>query len=711
MTTPAAISPKDNPLLPALRPELRLLPGETLPDGAPSRLLFDPVRNTYHRLEQAAYERLSKWSAIPVDDYLKIINAHASEPTDEEDVKELASFLYAQNLVIHPPGGNTEQFAGREFAATPPLSHTLIHKYLFFRIPLVRPDRFLKAAYPFVSWMFTRVWLWAVITLGAAGIVFTIRQWEAFVSTFLHFLTFEGLIYYGLTLAGLKVFHELGHAFTARHFGSKVPVMGLAFLVMFPILYTDTTNAWELTDRKKRVLIDAAGMLTELMIACLAIFAWSFLPDGPLRSAAFFAATTSWVFSLLVNLNPMMRFDGYYILTDLFRTPNLQKTGFEYGRWVMRERLFGLGAPRPDIRAGLSPTALLTYAWCTWVYRFFLFIGIAILVHAVFPRAIGIVLFVVEIGFFIVKPILKELNFWWSERMTILKSPRGRMTLMFTGMALAGALIPWQSRVHAPAIMRPALQTEIFPQAPARLVSLRVDNGQSVSEGEIIAVLRSEYLEQETTLTQQALALTRAQLSRRVSDAIDRSSGAVLLQAEKRDMAKLSGLAAARQALVIRAPHDGVVSDLPADLHIGRYVRVSDRIARISAPGRTEVIAFPKEHDAVRLADTSTLTFIPDDLMRVKISAAITGLSPASEPYLKEDVLSGQYRGPVAVTPDDDGNAVPTTAIFRINANTGIAEPDLRAVRGVAIMKGARQSPAGVFFRRVGQVLIRETDF
>jgi len=127
------------------------LPGETLPGGAPSKLLFDPVCNAYHRLEMLAYKRLANWHGQKVDDYLAVMNANPDTQTDEDDVKEMAAFLYAQNLTVHPPGGDSEQFAAREFAAKPPLSQILIHKYLFFRIPLVRPDRFLIAAYPYVG--------------------------------------------------------------------------------------------------------------------------------------------------------------------------------------------------------------------------------------------------------------------------------------------------------------------------------------------------------------------------------------------------------------------------------------------------------------------------------------------------------------------------------------------------------------------------------
>jgi len=177
--------------------------------------------------------------------------------------------------------------------------------------------------------MFKRnTWVFIFI-IGLIGLFFTARQWDQFTTTFMHFFTLEGFIFYAITLTLIKALHELGHAYTARHFGVRVPIIGVAFLVMFPILYTDTTDAWRLTDKRKRLLIDSGGIIVELSIAAISLFLWSFLPDGPARSAAFFAATTSWVLSLMVNLNPCMRFDGYYLLGDLFGIQNMQARGFE----------------------------------------------------------------------------------------------------------------------------------------------------------------------------------------------------------------------------------------------------------------------------------------------------------------------------------------------------------------------------------------------
>ena len=192
--------------------------------------------------------------------------------------------------------------------------------------------------------------------------------------------------------------------------------MGVAFLVMFPVLYTDTTDAWKLQSRRDRLRIVTAGVRTELYLALIATFLWGVLPDGSLRSAAFFIATTSWVTSVLVNISPFMRFDGYYAFSDLIGVENLQQRAFELGRWRLRRWLWGLNDPLPEPMPRRRARLLILYAWGTWLYRFFLFLGIALLVYHFFFKVLGIFLFIVEVLWFIVMPIFKEVRTWRERR-------------------------------------------------------------------------------------------------------------------------------------------------------------------------------------------------------------------------------------------------------------------------------------------------------
>ena len=697
-------------VLPHLRQELSLIPAPHADDGSPRWFLFDPVRNAFHSLTRRAVDILANWSSEPVSDALaRLKKTHAD--IKEEELKEITEFLFEQKLTEIPPAGDPEGLARQEAASRRPFHEQLIHKYLFFRIPLFQPHKFLNATAPLVSFMFKRTTWVAVFIIGLIGVFFTARQWEQFIATFMHFFTLEGFIFYAITLIIIKALHELGHAYTARHFGVRVPVIGLAFLVMFPVLYTDTTDAWRLTEKRKRLLIDSGGIIVELTIAAIAIFLWSFLPDGPARSAAFFAATTSWVLSLMVNLNPCMRFDGYYLLGDLFNIQNMQARGFELARWKMRETLFNLGLPKPESLPPKKRFGLLVYAFSTWIYRYFLFIGIALLVHHIFPKAIGIVLFIIEILFFIVTPIWREIKHWWTLRMTILSKTRGRVTLIFCLTLLTIFFAPWQSKVHAPAIIRPVLQTEIFSIAPARIKTIHVKIDQSVTAGEPLIDLSSESLVFKRKLSEQRIEMLTAQMNRKASNLDERRLGAILGDDLKTENLTLQSIDKEIAQLTIVAPHDGVINALPLGLHEGRYVTHTDQLMQIVDPRKFEVIALAPEESSMRLSKGAKFTFINDDVQAPKITGRLSHLAPTTEAYITESVLTSLTGGPLAVYEDDNGHLVPNSPVFKVRGTPIKNSIPRRTQRGIVKINAKAQSPAKALWRSIIRVLIRETDF
>ena len=340
MADPAAFSGQR---LPALRQDLRLQRGA---DGR--MLVYDPLAHRYLELSPDACVILALWRGSAEAESLA---AEASErlgrtvPTAE--IESIARMLDASGLLAEPLRGWRSEVARRQAERKGPLSW-LLHNYLFIRVPLVRPDAFLRATLPAAMRLASTPVLAAIACLGLVGFVLAVRQWSVFESTFLHFLSIEGALGYALALGFVKILHELGHAYAARAHGCRVPTMGVAFVVLAPMLYTDVTDSWRLQDRRQRMLIGAAGVLAELAVAAVALFAWAVLPDGALRSAAYFLATVSLIGSLAINASPLMRFDGYYLLADGWGIPNLQQRAFALMRWRLREWLFALGDPCPE---------------------------------------------------------------------------------------------------------------------------------------------------------------------------------------------------------------------------------------------------------------------------------------------------------------------------------------------------------------------------
>ena len=472
------------PSLPQLRHELSLMRGAPTVTGEPTWLIHDPLLHRYIQIDYAAYQIFSIWrEQQSIDDLVNTARDRLGVDTGQESITKLIAFAHQHKLTNEPPRDGWRYFAREHAAVRKSWVMSLAHNYLFFRVPLVRPQVCLTAALPIVEPLFTRAAAFALAVLGFTGLYLASRQWDEFATTFQNFFTWEGAALVAVVLFLVKAAHELGHGFTAVRYGCNVPTIGLAFMMITPLLYTDVTDAWKLRDRHQRLWIDSAGIIVEIGIAAVAIFLWAFLPDGPVRSLAFVLAVVSLTTSLLINLNPFMRFDGYYLLTELLGIENLQLRAFELGCWKLRELLFGLGLPCPEELPRRLVNGLVLYAWLTWVYRLSLFIGIALVVYLYFFKVLGILLFLFEIGFFIARPLCMELRSWYRMRHKILRSPRTALTVVLATTCAALAIVPWSTRVEIPSVLEFEETARLFPKRAARVTTLHVSHGENVKAG------------------------------------------------------------------------------------------------------------------------------------------------------------------------------------------------------------------------------------
>ena len=295
---------------PSLRQELELLPGPHNADGSPSWMLHDPSANRFFRLGWMEFEILNRWQLGSADAIVGAFNESSVLVPTLDDVQAVSEFLMTHNLVRARGGAALERLNKIARKQSKRSLGWMLKNYLFLRIPLVRPDRFLDASIPFVSWMGSRAFAWFTLACGLLGLVMVSRQLDVFFSTFSHFFSLSGILMAGFAIGFAKIIHEMSHAYVSKYYGCRVPAMGLALLVLWPVLYTDATDAWKLRERAQRLRIGGAGMLAEIYLAAYATLLWSFLPEGAFKSAVFLLATTTWLMTLLINLNPFLRFDG-----------------------------------------------------------------------------------------------------------------------------------------------------------------------------------------------------------------------------------------------------------------------------------------------------------------------------------------------------------------------------------------------------------------
>ena len=421
--------------VPLLREELRLLPAANNADGSPAWMVQDPISNKFYRIGWVDFEILARWHLSKIADIIEGVNTETTLNIDDDNVLGLIMFLQQHYLLQAQHSGDVNTIIFQANKAKPNILSWLVHHYLFFRIPLIKPQVLLAKCLPFMRWVFTPSMALVVLGITITGLFLVTREWDTFSATFVDQLTLAGIFSYGIALLFSKCLHELGHAFTATRYGVRVGHMGVAMLVMFPMPYTDTSESWKLTDNTKRLHIASAGIITELALAGIATLAWSLSPEGAIKSALFFLATTSWVLTLLVNVSPFMRFDGYFILSDLLDFPNLHERAGALARTSLRRIALGFDEPWPEDFSAKKRRALIVFSTITWLYRLIVFIGIAFLVYYFFFKVLGIILFLIEILWFVLLPIWNEVKVWIARRDEI------KLSRIILSMGLLGGVI------------------------------------------------------------------------------------------------------------------------------------------------------------------------------------------------------------------------------------------------------------------------------
>lgn len=697
--------------LPRLREDLVISQGPAAPDGTHTWLIYDPLRHRFIDIDDPTFNVLTLWRVASTLDALTAAVRSSFDPLfDAKEAERLGQFLDAHNLTTGGQGDDWQNLSKQATAKAHGLVMSLVHNYLFFKIPLWSPQRFLLATQDFVAPLCRRRVQALILGLGLLGLYLAAKQWDEFIGEARGLATLGGIASFGATLFVVKAFHEMGHAYCAVRHGCRVPSMGLAFMMMAPLLYTDVTDAWRLADRRKRLAIDSAGVAVEIGLACIATFVWVFLPDGVARHIAFLIATTSWAMSFAINLNPFMRFDGYYIFSDLLGVPNLQSRAFSFGQWQMREILFGLNAPPPEVLPGRVVLSLIAYAWSVWVYRFFLFIGIAALVYTYFFKLLGIVLFAFEIGYFVVKPIIGELTRWWTMRKPILMSPRTYVTLAIVGAGIALATIPWSTRVAIPAVMQSSELARIYPPRAARILHVLAKPGQRVAKGDVIARLEQPDLDHEARTVTAKRDAVRLRLDRQSADRDDRDDKLVLESEIAALNSRLQGISLERAELVVRAPQDGIVSEVNPALHRGRFIAVKEQIALITGTGAAKVRGYLPEDGLWRVEPGNTGRFIPEVPMGAAAEVVVSSIGASSVGALEIAELATTNGGRIEVQSDQRQRLVPSTAQYVVELT--VAEGTLlpgATTRGTVLVTGRPESFFASLYRRTLKILVRES--
>ncbi|MCK9389196.1 MAG: HlyD family efflux transporter periplasmic adaptor subunit [Sulfuritalea sp.] len=695
--------------LPQLRQELSLHEGAPTESGAPTWTLQDPVRNQFFRIEWLPFEILSRWHWGDAATIIAAIEQETTLNASVEDVAMVLRFMHENELLEQRGATGTTFYTEKARQRRSGVWTWLLHHYLFFRIPLVRPDAWLERLQPWVVPLYSLRFLWLTLTALLLGMVEVSRQWEHFVATLVDTFSLRGALGFGVALIVTKTLHELGHAFTAKHYGCRVPVIGVAFIVLWPLAYTDVNEVWKLRSRKQRLVVGAAGITVELAIAAWATLAWALLPDGMLRGVAFMLATTTWIATLAINASPFLRFDGYFLLCDMLDMPNLHPRAFALARWRLRELLFGLGEPPPEYLGSKRRRGLILFAWATWIYRLVVFFGIAVLVYHMFAKAIGLVLGAVEVGWFILLPVWRELQVLLLKWPQIRSTRRSRQTAWLSAGLIALAAMPLSFQIQTQGILKSAQSFPLIATVSGQLVSPPPPSGTVVAGGHELMRIESPDLQWRTLVGEarstatawaaQAAALDPEMQPRLLVMRRESMTTAAALEGDRREVARL----------VPTAPFSGVLVDVPPDLSAGTWVARHEKLGTLIDPTQWRVETYLTEEAITRVSVGDTALFLPETAGRGSLALRVEQIDRDATRSLPDGIL-GSPHGGALMARERGSQIVPVRAIYRVALRvTDPLAADIPAQRGQVVIYASPTTLLGDYLRSVAGLLVRES--
>jgi putative peptide zinc metalloprotease protein len=473
-------------------------------------IVKDPVGLNYFRFQDEEYAILQMLDGeISLDEIKeRFEDEFPPQKISLDELQQFLGMLHRSGLVIAAVGGQGEQLLKRRRERRRKELIGAAANILCIRFKGFDPERFLNWFYPKVHWFFTRTAVTLCLLLGIAALMLVTVQFRLFrarLPAFHEFFSFYNALWLSVTLGVIKVFHEFGHALTCKHFGGECHEVGVMVLVLTPCLYCNVSDSWMLPSKWHRAAIGAGGMYVELVLASIATFVWWWTEPGLLNHLCLNAMFVASVSTVIFNANPLLRYDGYYILADIAEIPNLRQKATSILSRKLGEWCLGLEYPEDPFLPERNQVFFALYSIASTIYRWFVVFSILFFLYKVFKpyrlEKIGELIGLASLWGLILIPLYQVGKFFYVPgRLEKVKKPRLFASAAIVVAVLAGVfMIPLPHHVMAILEVQPRGATQVYVNVleGGCLVENHVKQGDSVTAGQELARLESHDLELE----------------------------------------------------------------------------------------------------------------------------------------------------------------------------------------------------------------------
>ncbi len=551
------------------------------------------------------------------------------------DLQQYIGMLHRSGLVIsNAPGQGVQLKARRDQKKWRELLGKFANVFAL-RFRGIDPERLLNRLLPWFGWVFTVPALLMFVGIGLVALALIGAQWDVFqakLPSFQDFFAVKNWLYMAITMGVVKVLHEFGHGLSCKKFGGECHELGFMLLVFTPCLYCNVSDSWMLSNKWKRVWIGAGGMYVELILASFATFVWWFSQPGFINFLALAVMFICSVSTVVFNGNPLLRFDGYYILMDILEIPNLRQKSTEVLKRWFQKTCLGLELqdnpflPRRNrFLFGLFTIGAVIYRWVV-VFGIILFLNKVLEPYGL--QILGRMMAVAGLAGMIIQPIWQTIKFIRTPgRLQKVKFPRVAVSLAIAGAVIGFvAFVPLPHHIDCAFEIQPRDAHPVYAGTPGFIEEVSVRPGQQVVKGQVIAKLRN--VDRELTVTEWTGQREMTEIRLASTERLERLDPKFSPSSVREELDSINrSLEQANEdieELTLRAPADGVIIPAPekesqdAEGRLkkwsGSALRPENRGALVTLDDLFCFVGDPRNMEAVVFIDQADVQLTQKDL-------------------------------------------------------------------------------------------------
>ena len=712
---------------------------ESVYQGEKCWVVKDPLAMKYFRLMAPEHQVLTALQTPSSYSELKkqLDRAFPEKITRLESLQNLVVSLHSNGLLKSESRGQAKPLRKRRNKELKQKSFQLLSSIVSLKLPGFDPEFLLTAMYRRTKWAFSTTFtcfVWLTILLAGGLVLGNLDEFYSKLPDFQSFFAIDNLLFMAVILIFTKTIHEFGHGLMCHHYGGECHEIGFMLLVMTPAMYCNTSDSWVLPNRWHRMAIGAAGMYVEVFMAALFTFVWWFTHPSWLHYFALNIMFLSSVSTLVFNANPLLRYDGYYILSDFLEIPNLSQKSKLALTSTLRVWCLGMEPANSRLLPQKWVTVFALYSVLSFLYRWVIMFFIFWFMKEIFePWGLASLAYLM-IGFslfgMLVMPAYKMIEFFLHPgRLREMKRFNFVVTLCLLAVAVAFVCyFPFEQYVYGNCRIRSANAQVVYTQQPGVLTEVKVKPGDQVEEGQVLAVLENREYELELASLKGDLArleqdLTGYELDRNLYLNSERLITETQLKIKSvKEQIDLKTLQAS--PLIIRAPRSGVVvaapnepdrqvtgnelkswSGVPLDSkNLGALFQPNTVVCTVADEASYEASIVLDQSDVKLVKQGQTVKFcIEQDRDQIVPGEVLFTSFDELESVPRE--LSQSNGGPIAVKPSVDGER-PLLKSFEVYAAVAPSVPSELLALGDGFYGRAKIK---VGTASLGQMLVRYT--